>query len=815
VFAGLVVLFVVAYSYLVPYTVSNWPATGDEPHYLALAESLSRDGDLDLSNNPPPCGISPHAQIREDGLSRPMHMIGLPLLIAWPYAFAERAGVALAMSMLSALAVGLTFLLAQQLTGNRAVAVLGAVALGVTPPFTVYATMIYPEMPGALLVVLALVILNQATDRTLSFLSLGLAAAALPWLVIRFAPISVVLVGIALVRARTHPARLRLMAAIVLPCVLSACLYLLYSRHMYGSWSPLALYGSPAGQERGFFLIAWAKSTLGWLLDQRNGLLMYAPVYLFSVPGLAWLFRRGPSVGYPMGLVLATALLFGIVMPGFWVQWQPATRYLVVALPLLAVGIGVVAVQSRSVFVHGLLLLAIVASVGISAVIYAQPWLAYNGPFAAAQLYEALPRLGSFRPAAVLPLAESHKTYKDNRYPPELRDRLAVPEDVLYFPGVESVRADGGQVASDVAASQGYTTLFGSGTTETASGSLAARITHEALPGRYVVQLRARLSDVAPDAQADARLDLALLSDRADSPASVLASLVVSSDDLGGEYRSYSLVYENREAQPLAVRLSYNGTRAVCIDAIEVAHEPFFSDGTGLMLAWALVACVIVNLAYRSLDNRAASAGIRRVAPRLLGLVCLGGGALLVIVFGIALWSPSWRLDGESMRRGLGGIRVDREADNWLAVATVQAGLFVHGPYNCMPAGEYTAVFRLRVAGPVSSPGPVAAVEAATDDGATLLVSRPIELEDLSPGEYSDVALGFVLSEPGVLALRLRTTGVGEVHLDYAEITRAEPRGLFGQARPAVGQVCTARGRLLPWSVESPPGYLALSSEVP
>ena len=65
--------------------------TGDEPHYLAIAHSIAFDGDLDLANNyganEPLVGggvLQPEAHVRPgvDGVARPVHDIGLPLVFA-------------------------------------------------------------------------------------------------------------------------------------------------------------------------------------------------------------------------------------------------------------------------------------------------------------------------------------------------------------------------------------------------------------------------------------------------------------------------------------------------------------------------------------------------------------------------------------------------------------------------------------------------------------------------------------------------------------------------------------------------------------
>ena len=393
-------LFAVVYCLLVPYTCSNWPLTGDEPHYLAMAESIARDGDLDLANNVAHCAADPHVQMTATGEWRPSHMIGLPLLLALPYAAAGRVGAALAMAILSALTVALTFLLAWQVTRRRNTALLSALVLGATPPFTLYAARFYPEMPGAFLLALALVALYESQGRSWSYAVAGLSAAAMPWLVIRFAPLSVVVAAIALVRALASDRKGRNLVTSLLPCAISAGLYLAYNHYIYGSWSPLASYGvTDAGTASGMALAAkWVTSLLGWLLDQRGGLFVYAPVFVFSLGGLVHLLGRTDYPRFPIVMCLVIGILFGIVLPGYWVQWSPPTRYLVVVLPILALGIGHVACSARGRLVRVILVITTFATIAIGAIEFARPWLAYNVPFSESLLYSALPVLGPLKP---------------------------------------------------------------------------------------------------------------------------------------------------------------------------------------------------------------------------------------------------------------------------------------------------------------------------------------------------------------------------------------------------------------------------------
>ena len=78
-------------------THGKFSLTGDEPHYLVMAESLRADGDLDLGNNyapsasplaPEPVAIEQHARLDRRGRLRSVHDPGVAMLLLPVYAVA-------------------------------------------------------------------------------------------------------------------------------------------------------------------------------------------------------------------------------------------------------------------------------------------------------------------------------------------------------------------------------------------------------------------------------------------------------------------------------------------------------------------------------------------------------------------------------------------------------------------------------------------------------------------------------------------------------------------------------------------------------
>ena len=103
--------------------------SGDEPHYLVMAQSLWRDHDLDLRDEYDgeewaefvPGPLRPHwGAPRADGRPFPAHSPGLPLLLAPAYAALGREGGVLVMALVAAAAALVCRRLALQLTGDEA-----------------------------------------------------------------------------------------------------------------------------------------------------------------------------------------------------------------------------------------------------------------------------------------------------------------------------------------------------------------------------------------------------------------------------------------------------------------------------------------------------------------------------------------------------------------------------------------------------------------------------------------------------------------------------------------------------------------------
>ena len=205
--------------------------------------------------------------------------------------------------------------------------------------------------------------LSSALGLLLGVPSVGAAAFAallasfLPWLHVKMVVAAAALGAIALVRLRGWP-----LAAFLLVAGAMAVVFLGYYNFVFGRPTPLALYGGVPSDLNGSPLRAAA----GLLLDRSFGLLPHAPVFLLAIPGLVALVARRREGALPH-LVLGLAVLVPVLGWRMWWGGQcPPGRFLVPALPLLAVAVAAaVSAPPRGLvrWRHGLLALGFALTV--------------------------------------------------------------------------------------------------------------------------------------------------------------------------------------------------------------------------------------------------------------------------------------------------------------------------------------------------------------------------------------------------------------------------------------------------------------------
>lgn len=338
---------------------------GDEPHYLIMMQSLIRDGDLKIENNHRrgdyeeyfASELKPHYLTR--GVDREIysvHPVGLPILAAPAFAVAGYPGVVAALVIAGAAAGALLWRWAYVLTASAGAAWFGWAATALSVPFAFQSVAVYPEILAALAVIVALSWshaprrgptepLEGATAPGSPGRDLvpAIAAAALPWLSTKYAPMSGAIMAVLLWRIwradGTRHARLIRSGMTLVPYVVSLAAWFTFFYVFWGSALPSAPYGT-YHQTRAAHLRVGLP---GLFFDQEYGVVPYAPVLMVGLTGLVvmLLSRKGTrrNLALELGLVLGALLAAVGAFRIWWGGSATPGRALVSGLLLLGVPI--------------------------------------------------------------------------------------------------------------------------------------------------------------------------------------------------------------------------------------------------------------------------------------------------------------------------------------------------------------------------------------------------------------------------------------------------------------------------------------------
>jgi hypothetical protein len=350
---ALVAFFVAAWTAPLAAVPATYGAqtTADEPQYLMSAISLGEDRNLDVADERAEyryrefhrAGLPLQEATAADGSRVSPHDPLLPALLAGPVRLGGWVGAKLALALLAgALAAAMLWVAVARFAVPRGVAVLAVLTYSLAAPLAVYGTQVYPELPSALAVTVAVGALMGPLRRS-GLVVLGLALVALPWLSVKYAPVVAVLALLALVRlVRADRARTALTLGGAL--ALAGVAYLVAHQSWYGGWTVYAAGSHFSSGEAGVVgtspnYAGRAVRLAGLLVDRGFGLVVWQPAFLLVVPAFAALLRRRPpgwellTAGFAAGWLNATFV--ALTMQGWW--WPGRQVMVVLPLAVLAV----------------------------------------------------------------------------------------------------------------------------------------------------------------------------------------------------------------------------------------------------------------------------------------------------------------------------------------------------------------------------------------------------------------------------------------------------------------------------------------------
>jgi len=345
--------------FLVPRYKGTSTTQGDETHYLVVAESLIRDGDVFLTDNYKARQYRPyfeedrimwHVTHGRGGRYVSTHPMFLSLVVLPGFWLFGYKGAALTMILVTCAAAALSFLVADRFV-SRPVAAGATLFLFFTYPLLFYSRLIYPETVAILVVALGLWSgwRLRESGRRLHAALLGLCSGLLLLLHPKFIAISVAFFILFMI---VRPGRDRkLLVSWLVPAALALVVLVIITAVAFGINLPKGLTASGGSKFQGGY---WGTNS-GWgipgmFLDRAWGLFLFAPFYLLFLPGLAlpsnafewerwWVF-------FPVCIGLHALVL------GFFQSWNggaaPVQRYLVPLAAMFVVCIALFVDRVRS-----------------------------------------------------------------------------------------------------------------------------------------------------------------------------------------------------------------------------------------------------------------------------------------------------------------------------------------------------------------------------------------------------------------------------------------------------------------------------------
>lgn len=326
-------------------------ASVDEPQYLLTAISLWEDQSLDIDDELDDerwrtfhqAQLPRQTQPQPDGSQVAPHDPLLSLLLALPYELGGVTGARWLLALVNGvLAAALLHLAHRRFAVGRALATVGALTAATSVPFVVYGSQLYPELPAALAVTLAVDAGLAAVHRR-STAVVAVAVITLPWLSVKYVPVAAVVALLHLWRLhrdRDIGHRNGLLATYVG----AGITYLAAHLAWYGGLTVYAAGDFFVEQGSQFSVLGTRPNPLGrsrrlvgLLVDRGFGIAAWQPAWLALLPAMGAIAVRRP----PRWTWLAAPLLVGwagatwaaVTMHGYWFPG----RHVLHALPLAVV----------------------------------------------------------------------------------------------------------------------------------------------------------------------------------------------------------------------------------------------------------------------------------------------------------------------------------------------------------------------------------------------------------------------------------------------------------------------------------------------
>lgn len=324
------------------YVTLGAPASGDEPHYLVISQTLLKYHSLNVMADYThgdyrsfyPIPLDPHITINARRQVMPLHSIGGPVLWLIPFLLGGRLGVVEFMALITALIVLAIYQFLRTMGISARVAFLVSLGYAIASPLYIYSYRSFIEPLGSLI---CIYVLWQFFTTQLSRSALLISSTLLgllPWIHTRFVLLEIPLFLVLLFRIYQKQ-RLRGYKEYLyylLPIVLLSLSLEIYSYVAWGTLNPAA--NQINGNSKPFEVSPFV-GLLGVFFDQKHGLLLSFPIGIFGLAGILLSAKRKYLAYHLLLLILAVPYIVAFTSFRHWGGgWSPPARFILVLLPL-------------------------------------------------------------------------------------------------------------------------------------------------------------------------------------------------------------------------------------------------------------------------------------------------------------------------------------------------------------------------------------------------------------------------------------------------------------------------------------------------
>lgn len=308
------------------WTKNDWfPVTGDEPHYLVMADGIISDcvfeqsvtyarefknrtifpsGLADRDATPSPQNT--HAAMGPNGLYN-IHNIGLPLLLAIPFKIGGVTGAKVFMVLLSSLAILLAWATSGLFTDNIKYRTLSVLASTFAAPLIPASGQIYPGIIAGLIPLASILLMQKralkSTQLNKNDILIAILVSALPWLQIKFFATALIIAAGLSLQLYLQERSILKSSPFLLLLGGSSVLLAIYNLHAFGQYSGPYQDGVLEFSKHALMVLA------GLHLDRFQGIFIQNPIYFVGLLFIVPFLKRFWLVGFTMLLAYASLVV--------------------------------------------------------------------------------------------------------------------------------------------------------------------------------------------------------------------------------------------------------------------------------------------------------------------------------------------------------------------------------------------------------------------------------------------------------------------------------------------------------------------------